>query len=107
MENLNDAGAIGVFAIFALMVIDRILDHRKTLAWKNGNGQERRLTPPENCPIAQPMATQIAALHELHTVKDLDGVTPLARISRESRAQTELLGTIAEGISTIAANGAK
>ena len=105
METLNDAGAIGIFAIFALMVIDRILDHRKTLAWKNGNGQERR-TAATPCPLAQEMATQISTVHELHTVKDLDGVTPLARISRESRAQTELLGEIAEGISTIA-NGAK
>ena len=105
MEYLNEAGVVGVFAIFALMVIDKIIDAKRTLAWKNGNGGADRRSPAP-CPLAQEMARQIDTVHELHTVKDADGVTPLARVSQESRRQTELLEDIAEGIGTLA-NGAK
>ena len=106
MEYLNEAGVVGVFAIFALMVIERILNFRKSVQRKNGNGGERRSTSTP-CPLAQAMATQIATVHELHTVRDADGVTPLARISQESRRQTELLGEIAEGIGTLVDGGEK
>ncbi len=100
MEYLNEAGVIGVFAIFALMVIKSILDAKSTRAWRNGNGgAERRAAAP--CPLSQTIATQVDAIHGLHTVKDADGVTPLARVSQESRKQTELLEEIRDGIGTI------
>lgn len=105
MEYLNEAGVVGVFAIFALMVIGKILDVKRTRAWQNGNGgAERRVPTP--CPLAAAMAVKVDEVHALHTVRDADGVTPLARVSQESRKQTELLEEIAEGIGTLA-NGAK
>ena len=106
MEYLSEAGVIGVFAIFALMVIDKILDAKRTRAWQNGNGGADRRAPAP-CPLAATMAVKIDEVHALHTVRDADGVTPLARVSQESRRQTELLEEIRDGIGTLANGGTK
>ena len=73
MEYLGEAGTVGVFAIFAVLLVREVLQHRDRVAWKNGNGGPERRADAAPCPLAQSMAQQITEMHRLHTATDADG----------------------------------
>ena len=101
MEYLGEAGTVGVFAIFAVLLVREVLQHRDRVAWKNGNGGPERRTTPTPCPLAASMAQQVSEMHRMHTATDADGVAVLPRLALNSREANELLAEIRDGIQNI------
>lgn len=98
MENvLSEAGTIGVFAIFATLLVKEVL----LFVGKHPtqNGVERAIhTVPSQCPMVTELSAKVDAIHGLHMATDEDGVPVMPRLARQSRQQTKLLEEIRDGL---------
>ena len=88
--SLNEAGVIGIFGIFAILLVREVLLFVGKHPTQNGVGRAIH-TVAESCPMATETANKITAIHALHMATDVDGVPVLPRLARQSRRRTELL----------------
>ncbi len=100
MEILGQSGTIGIFGIFAILVIREALLFAGKHPTQNGIDKAVH-TVPAQCPIVTRMESKVDEVHRLHTIRDADGVQVLPRLAQQSRLQTELLVEIRDGIETL------
>lgn len=93
MGALNDAGTIGIFGIFAILLVREVLLFAGKHPMQNGHP-----VTAEPCSVVTSMQKQIEDLHETHMATDEDGVAVLPRLAQQSRRQTELLVEIRDGL---------
>lgn len=106
MEALGQGGTIGIFGIFAILLVrEALLFAGKHPIQKDGNSTAVH-TVPNQCPIVTRMESKVEELHRLHTIRDADGVQVLPRLAQQSRLQTELLVEIRDGIGVLVNGGA-
>jgi hypothetical protein len=105
LELLGQSGTIGIFGIFAILVIREALLFAGKHPTQNGIDKAVH-TVPAQCPIVTRMESKVEELHALHTMRDSDGVQVLPRLAQQSRLQTDLLVEIRDGIGTLVNGGA-
>lgn len=94
---LGNSGTIGIFAIFGVLVVREVLLFLGKHPIQNGDSKAVH-TIPAQCPVVTRMEGQVEEIHQLHTIRDEDGVTVLPRLAQQSRKQTELLVEIRDAI---------
>ena len=101
---LNDSASstIGIFAIFAVLVLREVLLFVGKHPTQNGVARAIH-TVPSQCPMVTKMETKVNEIHMLHMAKDDDGVPVLPRLARQSRLQTALLTEIRDGLAHVRA----
>lgn len=100
MEILGQSGTVGIFGIFAILLVREALLFAGKHPIQNGDSKAVH-TVPAQCPIVTRMESKVEEVHRLHTIRDADGVTVLPRLAQQSRLQTELLVEIRDGIAVL------
>lgn len=90
---LTDAGTLGIFAIFALQVIDKVMMYVGKGPGQNG--------AQKNCPMLGDLERQVGEIHAIHTATDDDGIPMLPRMSAQSRQHLRVLEEIRDGLKNV------